>query len=133
MIFVKNYMFDIFYKSINAEFTGIDVKNEYQGKAASLPLVTFEEKSNVVDIRRMSLGRIENAAVLTYEIAIYYDKTANDRYSAEEILRFSDVFMGKLGFVRIMCSSQPNFADLSVGRIVTRYKGRVCRNGNVIR
>ena len=74
MIDAENLVFSTVATALRSQFQGIFVSGEYVSAPASFPAVTLVEINNRV-LERMRTLRIENAAIVTYELNVYSNKT----------------------------------------------------------
>lgn len=127
MIDAENLVFSTVATALRSQFQGIFVSGEYVSAPASFPAVTLVEINNRV-LERMRTLRIENAAIVTYELNVYSNKTRGKKAEAKSIVNAADAVFESMGFTRTMREQVPNLADSTIYRIVARYEAVITVN-----
>ena len=73
----------------------------------------------------------ENHANIVYEINVYSNKTTGKKTECKSIFKDIDREMTELGFTRIMRSPVPNMEDLTIYRMVGRYRAVISKKERI--
>lgn len=128
MIDIEADVFDAVYNKLSAIGYN-DIESVYVPAPASFPHITLREISNLPDRATMDSGSTENHCIVSFEAQVF----AMTKYECREAMTALDNEMIALGFARESMESIPNQADISVHRMVARYRGEVDRNKVIYR
>lgn len=120
MIDVFNLVFTTVHTAINAEFQGVDVKQEYIDESAVFPCVTITEGSNVDYRKTMDNFLNPHHARVMYDINVYTNSQTRQT-DARKIMSCIDDAMHGMKFVRTMMQNTPNI-DRNIYRLTARYE-----------
>lgn len=127
-------MIDIEFAVYNAVTTDLKLMypdvfttGDISASPAKFPAVSIVEINNSVLLSART-AKIENAALVAYEVNVYSNKTGYNKIEAKEILSVVDAAFEKLGFTRTFCNPVQNLEDKNIYRIVARYEAAVDRD-----
>lgn len=132
MIDLENIIYTKVATKLRETHPGIYVSGELDLNPAKFPCAYIEEADNYVLERTSDTARIENHAVLMYEVNVFSTKTVGKKSEAKSIFStVSDVFE-EMGFIRQ--TMQPLNADHATKyRIVGRFIAVADNNGVIYR
>lgn len=133
MINIENEIFDIIAKTVRIAYPNAYVVGEYVKSPAKFPCVSIVEMNNVTYERTQTSDSRENHADLTYEINIYSNKSSGKKSECRTIASLIDTEFSKFGFNRITLQPIPNGEDVTIYRMVGRYRGVVSKDKKVFR
>ena len=133
MINVENEIFDIVAKAIRSEYSDAYVVGEYVKAPARFPCVSIVEIDNAAYDRTQTSDSLENHADVTYEINIYSNKTKGKKSECKAIASLIDNEFATLGFSRTMLQPIVNGEDITIYRMVGRYRGVVSKDKVIYR
>ena len=119
MIDIENVVFDRVARALMAYDQGVDVSAVPVELPESFPHVVLYESANSVYRRSQTLDRIENHAVLAYEVNVYCVGDGR-KAQAKALADIIDSTMGGMRFVRTFRGQTPN-VDRDIYRITMRY------------
>lgn len=125
---IKNAIYSEIRTHMATAVPQLNLSSEYVEQVSKLPAMTFSEIDNSV-YQRMSVGNIQNAVLLNYEINVFSNKVGEREEEARQIMYEADSVMLELGFTRTMTSPVPNFADATIYRLTARYEGVAVSEG----
>lgn len=131
MIDIENELFTKIATALREEFSSIFVTGETVKAPASFPCVSIVEMDNYTLDRTKTSGNVENHANIVYEINVYSNKTTGKKTECKAIFKDIDREMTELGFTRIMRSPVPNMEDLTIYRMVGRYRAVISKNERI--
>ena len=124
MIHIESDIFNSVAVPLREAVDGVFVSGEYVSTPSTFPAVTIVESSNVVN-EAMRTNKIENAAVVMYEVNIFTNTVGYKKLEANSILAIVDGVFENLGFTRIMCNPVANLNEATIYRIIARYEAVV--------
>lgn len=133
MINVENEIFNTMANAVRAKYPGAYVVGEYVKSPSRFPCVAIVEIDNVAYDRTQSSGSLENHADISYEVNIYSNKTSGKKSECKAIASLLDDEFATLGFSRTMLQPISNVEDVTVYRMVGRYRGVVSKDKYVFR
>ena len=133
MINVESELFNIVAKAIRSKYKDAYVVGEYVKAPARFPCVSIVEIDNTAYDRTQTSGSLENHADVTYEINIYSNKTSGKKSECKEIASLIDNEFATLGFSRTMLQPMVNGEDITLYRMVGRYRGVVSKDFEIYR
>jgi len=131
VIDIENELFTKIATALREEFSSIFVTGETVKAPASFPCVSIVEMDNYTLDRTKTSGNVENHANIVYEINVYSNKTTGKKTECKAIFKDIDREMTELGFTRIMRSPVPNMEDLTIYRMVGRYRAVISKNERI--
>lgn len=107
---------------LREKFPGIDTASTYVPTPSKFPHVSIEMTNN--DILRMlqASDENENFSRAVFDINIYSNDPAEKKSICKTIAREIDNVMFSMNFNRIYCKPMHNLEDMSIYRIVARYR-----------
>ena len=133
MINVESEIFNIVATAIRSAYSDAYVVGEYVKAPARFPCVSIVEIDNATYDRTQTSGGLENHADVTYEINIYSNKTKGKKSECKAIASLIDNEFATLGFSRTMLQPIVNGDDVTIYRMVGRYRGVVSKDKYVFR
>lgn len=133
MIDIENQVFTKVVTAIKVDYPTIAAYGETVAAPAVFPAVTIEEADNHVYEKTQSSDHIENHAGLMYEINVYSNLATGKKSQCKSIMKLIDAEMSELGFTRTMSGSVKNLNDVTIYRMVSRYKGIVSTDEKIYR
>lgn len=108
--------------ALRTEFPGIDIASTYVPSPSKFPHVSIEMTNN--DILRMlqASDEHENFSRVVFDINIYSNDPSEKKSICKKIANKLDEVMFKMNFSRIYCKPMHNLEDMSIYRIVARYR-----------
>lgn len=129
MIDIENDVFDFVYPYVSPVVPEGGFKSEYVHNMSEFPCATLIEMENETDTAFRSTADEEDLAILTYEANAY----ALNKQECRDVMAAIDSGMNDLGFTRVSLRFVPNFEDISVYRMVGRYRANADRNKVIYR
>lgn len=133
MIDVENEVYDRVANRLRADFDGIGVAGEFVLSPSQFPFVSIVEADNTPLQRTQTSDSVENHATLMYEITVYSNKAKGKKTECKAIAGAADEEMAGMGFTRIMQNPVPNARDMTIHRIVSRYRAVVSKDKKMYR
>lgn len=133
MINVETEIFSAVEQAVRAEYPDIFLTGEYVPSPSSFPAVSIVEISNTVYRDSSTNTETENHAAVTYEVNIFSNKTRGRKSECREIADIVDQEFTRLGFTRTMLQPVSNMADISIYRMLGRYRAIVGKNHTIYR
>lgn len=121
MIDCENEVYTKIANKLRSEFTDINITGEYINAPSSFPHVSIVMSENSIMFSRMDSGDYE-VAIALFEINIYSNKTTGKKSECKKIAKTIDELLLPLNFRRMSLSPVPNMEDLSIYRLVARYR-----------
>lgn len=120
MIDCENEVYTRIARVLRDKFPGINIAGEYVNAPSSFPHVSITQSDNSVVSEQMT-GSAEMAQVM-FEINIYSNKADGRKTECKAIAKVIDDVMFKMNFKRIALTPIPNMEDVTIYRIVARYR-----------
>lgn len=132
MISIENNVFTRIATKVRTQYPGTYVTGEFELNPSQFPCVSIEEADNYVLQRTSDSGRVENHAVVMYEVNVISTKAVGRKTEVKKIFSTVDDEFEDMGFTRQ--SMQPLNADHATKyRVVARYVAVVDHNGVIYR
>lgn len=125
MINIEFGVFDSVADELRSKYPGIFVSGDISSSPAKFPAVSVVEINNSVVSQMRSSSRIEEAALIAFEVNVYSDKIGYNKMEAKDIVASVDRVFSNLGFTRTFCNPVQNLENKNVYRIVARYEAIV--------
>lgn len=127
---IENLVYTNIVTALSAASVNAETSSVYIDDPASFPYVYFAEITRRVDTAYMSTSGIDEAFNLTFECAVYSDKTPGAKQECKEIMRIVDEAMSNMRFRLSYHATVPNL-DRNITRLIHRYTGtvRIAYNG----
>lgn len=122
MIDVENEIFSIIAKAVRNVYPDIYMVGEYVQSPPKFPCVSLVEMDNSAYTRTQTSSSVENHVELMYELNVYSNKKSGKKSECKAIAALIDNELAALGFSRTMLQPIPNMADVTVYRMVGRYR-----------
>lgn len=133
IINIESIVFDKISKVIRNAYPNAYVVGEYVKSPAKFPCVSIVEMDNVTYERTQTSGSRENHVDLTYEVNIYSNKSSGKKSECKNIASLVDNEFATIGFSRTMLQPISNGEDVTIYRMVGRYRGVVSKDKKVFR
>jgi hypothetical protein len=131
VIDIENELFTKVATVLRDKYTPIFVTGEYVKAPAEFPCVSIVEMDNYTLERTKTSKNVENHANIVYEINVYSNKKTGKKTECKSIFKDIDREMTELGFTRIMRSPVPNMEDLTIYRMVGRYRAVISKKERI--
>ena len=133
MIDIENEIFNEVSKRVRKKFPKIFMTGEYVKSPSSFPCVSLVEMDNSTYEDSQTSEGGENHATVMYEVNIYSNKTTGKKAECKAIASLiDDVLMG-MNFTRIMLEPMLNQNDVTIYRMLGRYRAIVSKNKTIYR
>ena len=121
MINIETDVFDTVYREVEFLLPEGCFTSEYVPSPPALPHASLIEMDNYTDRSLQDTAFQERFAIVMYEANVY----AEDKFTCKRIMGAIDSVMQKLGFTRMSMRPVDNVANISIHRIVARYRATV--------
>lgn len=125
----RNAMYDHVSKGIESRFANITLSSTDFSSKPKLPALQFVQLDSYVDDTSSESSNIEVRTICVFEGQAYSAKSYSEAFS---IIRECDRLLGSCGFRRTMLSSVDD-SDLTIRRVVARWRGAIDTQGRVSR
>lgn len=132
MIDIESDVFTRVKRDALKAFPKLSMKGEEIRVPSEFPCASLEEIDNLSYDKTVDSYSNENHAEVTFELAVWSNKTSGKKSECKKIFALIDGLMLDMGFTRIMKKPQP-IEDSSVYRLIGRYRGVVDKNKNIYR
>lgn len=122
MIDIEPKVFTELANALRAEFSEIDVQQEYVNSPSKFPHVSIVEVDNYPSPDRQTNEDAETFATVTYEINVYSNKSGTKKYECRQIIKFIDKIMFASNFTRLALTPVPNQSNATIYRMTARYR-----------
>ena len=133
MIDVEADIFNEVSQRVRDKYPGIFMTGEYVRSPSSFPCVSLIEVDNSTLRDTQTNEGKENHVVVVYELNVYSNKTKGKKAECKEIIGFIDEILMGLNFTRIMMEPIPNQDDVTVYRMLGRYRAVISKNNEIFR
>ena len=133
MIDVEADIFNEVSQRVRDKYPGIFMTGEYVRSPSSFPCVSLIEVDNSTLRDTQTNEGKENHVVVMYELNVYSNKTKGKKAECKEIIGFIDEILMGLNFTRVMMEPIPNQDDVTVYRMLGRYRAVISKNNEIFR
>ena len=133
MIDVEADIFNEVSQRVRDKYPGIFMTGEYVRSPSAFPCVSLIEVDNSTLRDTQTNEGKENHVVVMYELNVYSNKTRGKKAECKEIIGFIDEILMGLNFTRIMMEPIPNQDDVTVYRMLGRYRAVISKNNEIFR
>lgn len=132
MIDCETTLYNELATALEAVYTDISVYGEYVKAPSSFPSVSIVELDNYV-YEQSQDEKVENHAVLTYEVNVYSNLKSNKKAQCKAIFALIDQVFAQNNFTRTMLNPVQNAEDATIYRMTGRYRAVVSAAGLIYR
>lgn len=133
MIDIENEIFNEVSKRVRKKFPKIFMTGEYVKSPSSFPCVSLVEMDNSTYEDSQTSEGGENHATVMYEANIYSNKTTGKKAECKAIASLIDDVLMDMNFTRIMLEPMLNQNDVTIYRMLGRYRAIVSKNKTIYR
>jgi hypothetical protein len=133
MIDIENEIFNEVSMRVRKKFPKIFMTGEYVKSPSSFPCVSLVEVDNSAYRDSQTTNSNENHAVVMYELNVYSNKTKGKKAECKEIIGLIDEILAEFNFTRMMLQPVPNPNDVTIYRMLGRYRAIISKNKTIYR
>lgn len=133
MIDIESEIFNHMSEKVRVKFPNIFMTGEYVKSPPSFPCVSLVEVDNATYRKSQTAEGKENHIEAMYELNVYSNKTKGKKAECKEIVAFIDELLTDLNFNRIMLQPVPNQDDVTIYRMLGRYRAVISRDKTIYR
>jgi hypothetical protein len=131
MVDIENELYSIVKAEILKEFPTANVLTVPERTIAKFPTVSINEVDNSTHLQSVDSDGEQHSDVM-YEFNIY-SNAVGKKGQCKKIAKIIDTTITSLGFTRLLLQPITNFEDITIYRMVGRYRGYVSEDKKVFK
>jgi hypothetical protein len=121
------------YARFSEKYPDLFMTGEYVESPASFPCISLVEMDNAVFRQSQTAEGRENHATVMYELNVYSNKKDGKKAVCKEIVAFVDEVLMNLNFTRMMLEPIPNANEVTIYRMLGRYRAVISKDKTIFR